>query len=88
MRSFIKPGIISCMANLFQSAALRLNRTRAHLIDVAPSLYRLALTAVLDLRFTETPPPTSDLQAYLAFRRRVSEFHDGQHMHERALLKP
>jgi hypothetical protein len=50
-------------------------------------LYRLALTGVLDLRFTETPPPTSDLHAYLAFHRRFSEFHDGQRMHERALLK-
>jgi hypothetical protein len=60
---------------------------QAHLIDVASPLYRLALTAVLDLRFTETPPPTSNLQAYLAFHRRASEFHDGQHMHERALLK-
>jgi hypothetical protein len=67
--------------------SLRLKRTRAHLIDVAPSLYRLALTAVLDLRFTETSPSTSDLQGYLAFHRRVSEFHNGQHMHERALLK-
>src|SRR5262249_5078200 len=67
--------------------SLRLNRTRAHLIDVAPSLYRLALTAVLDLRFTETPPPKSDVQAYLGFRRRVSEFQEGQHLHERALLK-
>jgi hypothetical protein len=67
--------------------SLRLKGARAHLTDIAPSLYRLALTAVLDLRFTETAPPTSDLEAYLAFRRRFSEFHDGQHMHERALLK-
>jgi hypothetical protein len=67
--------------------SLRLKRTRARLIDVASSLYRLALTAVLDLRFTETPPSASNLQAYLAFRHRASEFHDGQHMHERALLK-
>jgi hypothetical protein len=67
--------------------SLRLKRTRAHLIDLAPSLYRLALTAVLDLRFAETPPPTSDRKVYLGFHRRLSEFHDGQHMHERALLK-
>jgi hypothetical protein len=68
-------------------SSLRLKRTRAHLIDVAPSLYRLALTAVLDLRFTETAPPPSDLQAFLAFHCRSSEFHDKQHLHERALLK-
>jgi hypothetical protein len=67
--------------------SLRLKRTRAHLIDVAASLYRLALTAVLDLRFTETAPPTSNLEPYLASRRRSFDFQNRQHMHEQALLK-
>lgn len=66
---------------------LRVKRGRARLIDVASSLYRLALTAILNLRFAETPPPTSDIQAYVAFHHRASQFHDDQHMHERALLK-
>jgi hypothetical protein len=67
--------------------SLRLKRTRTHLFEVAPSLYRLALTAFIDLCFTETAPPTSDREAYLAWHHRSSEFHDGQSIHERALRK-
>lgn len=73
--------------NAVSLRSLRLKNGGAHLTDVAPSLYRLALTEVLALRFTEPPPPASDFQAYYDFHGRRSDFNNWQHMHERALMK-
>ena len=53
--------------------------------DHAATLYRLALTAFLDLTWKEAPPEGDDLRRYVEFAATRDEFERRQEIHEQAL---
>jgi len=55
------------------------------LLDYAPVLYRMALTAFLDLRFTEKEPDPSDKQAHSNWEARKFNYEKYQRDMESAL---
>jgi hypothetical protein len=73
--------------NPVTQASLKIKGAQASLLNLAPSLYRMALTSFLNLTLQEQPPPTSDIRAFLEYRSRKNEFYQYQQMNERALLR-
>lgn len=71
--------------NPVKASSLLFNR--ASLLNLAPSLFRMALTQVLDLRFRENAPPASDVEAFVEHHSRHAEFNAHQSIHERALWR-
>lgn len=66
---------------------LRPKGSRASLLELAPPLYRLALTAFLSLKFSEKAPPISNPNAFAEFLTRRMNFTDYQHIIERGLMR-
>jgi hypothetical protein len=94
-----KPRILACAiysrmnrarndylhGNKVSDVQLVIMPSQRFLLDYAPVLYRMALTAFLDLRFTENEPDHSNKNAYLDWEGRKFEYEKYQRDMESAL---
>lgn len=73
--------------NEVSHAILRPKNSKSLLFHLAPPLYRLALTSVLQIRRTDPIPPMSDAKAFGKYISEDMDYYEGQHMVERAILR-
>lgn len=73
--------------NSVSHAVLRPRNSKSLLFHLAPPLFRLALTSVLQIRRTDPIPPISDAKAFGKYIVDNMDYYQGQEMVERAILR-
>ena len=73
--------------NEVSNAILRPRNSKSLLFHLAPPLYRLALTSVLQIRRTDPMPPLNDAKAFGKYISDDMDFYEYQHAVERAILR-
>lgn len=73
--------------NEVSHAILRPRNSRSLLFHLAPPLYRLALTSVLQIRRTDPIPPMSDAKAFGKYISDDLDYYEGQQIVERAISR-